>query len=299
LSTLYTIVADDTRSTASIVPAFVANVAEFQTNQFNGTEFSTVKKGDFHIKLTSLPGGNFSDILEIYLDDGTGAPQGNETTSTIAYGSAVWSNVYGRGSYRLTIDKKSTYADIYAQPIRNELGSTMTMVVKLTGNPVTYFYTQFEGKAVDETLAGRSNAAWVDGTAATYYVQPMNGTSVGNGAKVTVRTGTTGNFLGDPLHNNDPYDLKYLLSSAGSGVIPTGSRVIFTAASGANEYVIPQSPYSGNHALVLDRSISLEGESGATLKIDAETTIYSETVEGKTVQKIVTYDDSIGLPHEK
>ena len=293
LSDLNSIVAE-TRSKVESLPTYLANAAEFQTNQFNGTEFSTVKKGDFLIKLTSLPSGkSYSDIEAIYLDDGTGAAQGNETKPTIGYGSAVWSSVYGQGSYRLTIDKKSTYADIYAQPIRNELGSTMTMVVKLTGNPVTYFYTQFEGKAVDETLAGRSNAAWVDGTAATYYVQPMNGTSVGNGAKVTVRTGTTGNFLGDPLHNNDPYDLKYLLSSAGSGVIPTGSRVIFTAASGANEYVIPQSPYSGNHALVLDRSISLEGESGATLKIDAETTIYSETVEGKTVQKIVTYDDSI------
>ena len=283
LSDLNSIVAE-TRSKVESLPTYLANAAEFQTNQFNGTEFSTVKKGDFLIKLTSLPSGkSYSDIEAIYLDDGTGAAQGNETKPTIGYGSAVWSSVYGQGSYRLTIDKKSTYADIYAQPIRNELGSTMTMVVKLTGN--TYFYTQFEGKAVDETLAGRSNAAWVDGTATTYYVQPMNGTSVGNGAKVTVRTGTTGNFLGDPSNGNAPYDLKYLLSSAGSGVIPTGSRVIFTAASGANEYVIPQSPYSGNHALVLDRPISLEGESGATLKINAETKLVSGNYQ--------VYDDSI------
>ena len=126
LSLLHTIVADDTRSAASTLPTYIANAAEFQTNQFNGTEFSTVKKGDFQIKLTSLPTGkSYSDIQEIYLDDGTGAAQGNETASTIANGSAVWSSVYGRGSYRLTIDPKSTYADIYAQPIRNELGSVL------------------------------------------------------------------------------------------------------------------------------------------------------------------------------
>jgi hypothetical protein len=282
LSLLHTIVADDTRSTASILPTYIANAAEFQTNQFNGTEFSTVKKGDFHIKLTSLPGGNFSDIQEIYLDDGTGAAQGYGTASTIAYGSAVWSNVYGRGSYRLTIDKKSTCADIYAQPIRNELGSTMTMVVKLTGD--TYYFTQFEGKAVDETLVDRSNAAWVDGTATDYYLRP-HGIS-----KVDYRVGTGGAWQ---TNSGNGFDLKTLLSLAGSGMIPTGSRVIFTAASGANEYVIPQIAYSGNHALVLDRPISLEGESGATLKIDAETVSYTEMINDQPVLKCRIYDDSI------
>ena len=42
-------IADNTRSTASILPTFIANAAELQTNQFNGTEFSTFKEGDFSI----------------------------------------------------------------------------------------------------------------------------------------------------------------------------------------------------------------------------------------------------------
>jgi hypothetical protein len=42
-------IADNTPSTASILPTFIANAAELQTNQFNGTEFSTFKKGDFSI----------------------------------------------------------------------------------------------------------------------------------------------------------------------------------------------------------------------------------------------------------
>jgi len=155
-SGLHQIVADTSRPIYSNVPTLLQNAAEFQTNQFYGTETSSVKKGDIQIKLNSLPDGkSFSNIQEMYLYDGSGAAYGEAPNGTLSYGGAVWSSTYGRGAYRLSYSNQTSYMDIYAQPIRNELGATMTLVVKFTDN--SSFYTQFPGKTVDVTLAGRTN----------------------------------------------------------------------------------------------------------------------------------------------
>lgn len=146
----------ESRTSLTNVPTLRQNAAEFQTNQFYGTETSSVKKGDIQIKLNSLPDGKlFSNIQEMYLDDGSGAAYGEALNGTLSYGGAVWSSTYGRGAYRLSYSNQTSYMDIYAQPIRNELGATMTLVVKFTDN--SSFYTQFPGKTVDVTFAGRTN----------------------------------------------------------------------------------------------------------------------------------------------
>ena len=244
--------------TGNDIPQYQAGFAVLESSQYTGTSDSIKRYGDMHIKLLSLPSEkSFSDIAKMYLDDGTGSANTYGDIDEQMQGSTVWSNDSTRGRYRLGFEaaSDSSYkADIYAKPIRNVVDSKLTLVVELSNG--SKFYTQFSGKTIDPTLSESNGVGWMNGTAQVYYVQPDSSPSFVrySTSKSTLSTGTV-------------TSLYELLRANSSGPIPNGSRIIFTPG----EYHVTQ--VAGSFALMIDRPISLEGESGAILKFQAETLV--------------------------